>query len=401
MNRKTRKLQFKSFTQVYFALGILLLSALTNSYAQEKKTTQFYSISDLEVLQQANAYREFFKHAHDILPTKRTPYWLNMVSNMAQGFIDLSIKQDNFDAETFKLIEGLSRWPELRGDEFFQIKRNRFSLSYFNSCLSTSKTSLCKKRILSFWKSAKRDAETSYRLLQFFAGFFPRDNQWPFLKVILNGQDGQFYCDKPLVLSASLKHIEKQHLYTESVSKQKAFLARLASNSCWQKMANHTKLYLRDTPTSEARSVFVAFDSTNMLDETDTDTWLVRYFLSAPKPGVLLNRAWKVVEKLAHNYAKRSKVLKSLENLDPLPGELFANLKRKKNKVLFNHLTLNFPEYIQTYSKTCLTYREGKKIFPRGNPTLECTKLMEFDKDQKRKSVSQELHMRYSGTLKN
>ena len=33
------------------------------------------------------------------------------------------------------------------------------------------------------------------------------------------------------------------------------------------------------------------------------------------------------------------------------------------------------PEYLDYYARTCLEYLEGKKVFPRGNPTLHCKEL--------------------------
>jgi len=395
----------QSFVQVSFALAALCLMPLFLSVKAQNlsspKTTLIYSISDLEVLQQANAYQEFFKHAHDILPTQRTKYWLNMVSNMAQGFIDLSVKQDNFESSTFKVVERLSSWPELRGDEFYQIKRNRYALNYFKVCLSTQKTNHCKKRMLSFWKTARKEAETGFRLLQYFAGFFPSHDSWPLLKDILTKGDGQFYCDKPLVTSITFSHLEKQHLYSDSSERIKMYLSQMASAACWKKMAVRARQHLKEAPVSETRSLFVALENTTELTPTLKNTWLVRYYLSEPAPGSLLNRAWNQLELLSNDYAKRRQVLKELLSIDPLPDELFSSLDDKKNQVLFAHFSSHFPEYIQKYSKTCMAYLEGTRSFTRGNPTIHCQKLMAYDGQQKRKKISQELHLRYSGTLKN
>jgi hypothetical protein len=393
-----------SFTQVSFALvAIISLPLFTDIKAQRispPKATLIYSISDLEVLQQANAYREFFKHAHDILPTKRTKYWLNMVSNMGQGFIDLSVKQDNFQESTFKLVELLSAWPELRGDEFYQIKRNRYALNYFKVCLSTQKTNNCKEQMLSFWKSARKDAETGYRLLQYFAGFFPRHDSWPLLKDILTKKEGQFYCGKALLTSLTFSHLEKQHLYSDTSERIKVYLSQMSSPACWKKIAARARQHLQEVSVDQTRSLFVALENTAALTPTLKNTWLVRYYLSNPVPGKLLNRAWNQLEVLSHHYAQRAKVLASLLNLDPLPDELFADLSINKNRVLFGHFSAHFPEYIQEYSKTCMDYREGARSFPRGNPAVHCQKLMAFDRQQKRKRISQEIHLRYSGTLR-
>jgi hypothetical protein len=404
MKRKTRMFLRRLFTRESFSLvSFSLFFALTNLSTQASSinnTRALYSISDLEVLQQANAYSEFFKHAHDILPTKRTKYWLNMVSNMAQAYIDDSTKQDNHDQPTFLKIEEISKWPELRGDEFFQIKRSRFSINYFKVCLSTLKPLLCKQQMLSFWKTARKDAETGFQLLQYFAGFFPRHDSWPLLRDILTKPAGKFYCGKPLVSSLTFEHLEKQHLYSDSSEKVKIYISQMSSEQCWKTMSSRATTWLDNTPVSQTKSLFVALSATQQLSSTDRSTWLTRYYLNSPGPGKLLNWSWSELEKLANDYSRRQSVLKRLLSLDPLPGNLFEHLSRKKNQTLFEHFTQSFPEYVQEYSKTCVAYREGRGVFPRGNPTIQCQKLMAYDKEQKRKRISQEVHLRYSGTTK-
>jgi hypothetical protein len=359
MKRKTRMFSPQSFAQVSFALAALCLMPLFLSVKAQNlsspKTTLIYSISDLEVLQQANAYQEFFKHAHDILPTQRTKYWLNMVSNMAQGFIDLSVKQDNFESSTFKVVERLSSWPELRGDEFYQIKRNRYALNYFKVCLSTQKTNHCKKRMLSFWKTARKEAETGFRLLQYFAGFFPSHDSWPLLKDILTKGDGQFYCDKPLVTSITFSHLEKQHLYSDSSERIKMYLSQMASAACWKKMAVRARQHLKEAPVSETRSLFVALENTTELTPTLKNTWLVRYYLSEPAPGSLLNRAWNQLELLSNDYAKR-------RNFNIVAGhsDLFLRLSFEESRAASEYIMDSFVN--GNYDRVELVYNSFKNV---------------------------------------
>ncbi len=392
----------KLFTGVSFSLTLLTLCTPA-PLAQDRKplnSQSSYSISDLEVLQQAHAFKEFFKHAHDILPTQRTKYWLDMVSDMAQSFIDDSFKQDNFDSLRFSRIEELAKWPELRGDEFYQVKRSRYALSYFKVCLSSGKLPNCKKQMHSFWKSAKKEAETGYKLLEYFAGFFPKHNNWPLLKSILTKPEGRFYCAKPLVTGLTFNHLEKLHLYTDPPHKVVLYLSQMSTKRCWKEIAGSARTWLDQTSTSQTKSLFVALKASKELDPIQEGLWLTRYYLSAPSPGKLLNRAWSQLEVLASNFGQRKKVLHKLADIDPLPGTLFENLGEKRSRVLFEHLSQSFPEYVQLYSKTCIAYREGTRLFARGNPTIQCQKLMAYDKKQKRKQVSQEVHLRYSATLK-
>ncbi len=361
----TKRLRSKAKFSHLIACAFLALPCL--SFAKNT-----YSLADLEVLKSGKSYEEFFDHAHDIIPTGRNEYWREMLSSMAIDFVDEKRNFNQFDTATYKKISELSEWSELRRDEFFQIKRNSYSLSYFKTCFTKSDKFQCRKEMENFWKSASKDLETSYQMALLHFGFFPGPTGITYLENILHQEEDQFYCARPIVQNIFVQSITEENLHLMSMAQRKLFLDGAISKSCWNKITDALKKALETNRPFEGKSLFWALNLNHELDKLESHEWLMRYYLQSPPPGELLNLSWNALKELSDDYALREALLKKITQRDPLPGELFEQLESNRSQALAYHLQETFPEYIATYAKTCLQYLEGRGNFPYGNPTPQC-----------------------------
>jgi len=355
-------------------LTLVFICAILTSISYCWSRTQ-YNLADLEVLKSGKSYEEFFEHAHDIIPSERNEYWREMVSSMALDYLDEKRSTNQYDTKSFKRITEIGLWPELKRDEFVQIKRNSYSLSYFKSCFTLHEKQSCHQQMRKFWTTAKQDLETSYQMAALDYGLFPTaagSSAYVYIDKILHQEDDQFYCHRPIIQSIFLSHLRNQSLQTIAKAQRKIIMDQLLSKSCWKKMVGVLKKALdHDSPLS-ARSLFFALNLNDELDKVEYHEWMLRYFLQAPLPSELLNLSWNSLSKLSNDYVLREKVLKKLEQRDPLPGDIFSRLASNRSQSLVQHLQESFPEYIKLYALTCLNYLEGKGDYPFGNPTPKC-----------------------------
>ena len=362
-----------------------------------------YTIADLEVLQEGKNYKEFFKHAKDIIPTSRDRHWFEILSTMGTALIDEYRTNDQYTVENFSYIESLAKWPELKRDEFYQIKRNSFAVEYFRDCLTKKDKNTCKPQMMKFWNSSNKDTETAFQLLGLHYGFFPQGNSWVFLREVIKGEQSRFYCDKPLIKNLSFRYLANLDNFLKDESQTNTKLKTLVSKDCWKKLNPYFLTELSNLPASEAKAAFLLLSSNNLLSEAQLDLWHVRYFLDRPEPGDLFNKSWNRLKIIGQNYDRRKAVLKSLKAEDPLPGRSFSTEDKRKAITLTKHLDSHFPEYLSFYTKTCLNYLEGKEVFPRGNPTLDCHQLFTLrseNKEQRLDTITQEISIRYSSLQK-
>lgn len=364
----------------------------------------FYTKADLEILQQGKNFDEFFKHAKDIIPTQRDTSWLNMVSDMASQMVDDYRQNEHFEDKFYENVQELNSWPELKRDEFFQVKRNAYSLEYLKRCLINGNRpkESCLEKMKGFWKTARKDPDLGHKLLVLAEGFFPQGNHWEYLEKTVSSEFSKFYCHRPLVRRAFDKRIEELDLDPLEPAKERKRLELMANKECWNKVSDHLNERLMR---GEAKDQIKVFDLLEVLELTKPiarEAFLIKYYLEGPTTGRILNLAWTSLDTLSQNYTLRKDVLKMLMNLDPLPGQIFANIPGSRTKVLSDHLAKNFPEYINSYSKVCTDYLSGKRSFPYGNPTIHCHDL--FKQDEKKpisqRMISQPLSIRYSAIMK-
>ncbi|MAF77625.1 MAG: hypothetical protein CME60_05630 [Halobacteriovoraceae bacterium] len=348
-----------------------------------------YSLADLEVLQKGKSYEEYFEHARDILPSKRNEYWIEMLSSMAIDYVDELRSQKQFNSKYYKKIYELGTWPELKRDEFFQIKRNSYALSYFKSCFTKKDKEICASQMKKYWKSARKDLETGYQMASLYYGFFPGPKAMPYLGQILHQEKDQFYCSKDITKRIFTDYILHENMQLMDPKKRKYFLDQKIGKSCWNKINPYLKEVLNQLNPIQGKSIFVALKLNEELTPIQYHEWMLRYFLQSPPPGEILNLSWNSLKDLSQNYALREKVLEKMKKRDPLPGKLFETLDHSRSQALTFHLQDSFPEYIRHYAVTCLNYLRGKGHFPYGNPTPECHELFRKSEsgDKKLKSL--------------
>lgn len=390
-----------AITRAILTLSFFLACSSSSIHAAAKT----YTKADLEILKNGKNYFEFFKHAKDIVPTQRDNSWLEMVSSMASEMVDFYRGQERYQRKNFESIEKLAQWPELVNDEFFQVKRNSYSIIYFKRCLLSEQKQTCYQEMKSFWKTARQDPETGYQLLVLAEGFFPHKNSWSFIKKSVQGPFSKFYCQKDIVIHTLEKRLrrlsEQDYAAPTPSSHLKDKLKLLAAEQCWQKAAQGLAPRLLEGKAKNQAVIFFTLQSLGLLEKQLKYTYLSKYFLESPTPGPLLNLAWSALEKLSQDYDLRKKVLINFKEFDPLPGDIFS--LEEKNQVFTKHLVKNFPEYVGHYTKTCVSYLSGKKVFPYGNPTVNCHQLFKMNEREVvgERIISQPLRIKYSGLMKN
>ncbi len=357
-----------------------------------------YTIDDLIILSQTGEHQEFIDHAKDIKPTKRDQRWKRLVSKQAELLIDNLRNTKSFSKKNLLKIEKLALWPTLHQDEFFQVKRNSYSLQYFKHCfLNNSKKENCAKDLKLFWMRSNKDPDTGHKLSLLLRGFTPKQSAWPVVKDIILSSQSQYYCNDAFIQETVHKKLSSIDLEKRSSSARKILLQNLAHLKCWNKLIPYLKEEISLLPSAETSSLYYALIAFKQMNQTQKDLWLTKYLLDDPRQGPLLNSAWYNLKELSQHFERRIAVLNRLKALSPLPGDSFNNL----SLAITRHFNKYFPEYITAYAKTCLSYLEGTRSFQFGNPTVHCDSLFKRNKyEAKSEFLGQSLSSRYSAIKK-
>ena len=138
--------------------------------------------------------------------------------------------------------------------------------------------------------------------------------------------------------------------------------------------------------------------SHDLLSSSESDYILTRFILDGPIVGDVFNLAWNRLDLLSLKYSRRENLLKKLLENNPLPGNIFSHPDKKKKNVIIKLFSNKFPEFLDSYIKRCISYYSGKQSFPFGNPTPNCSSLMETTK--KTKIISDYVRKEYSSSKK-
>lgn len=334
-----------------------------------------YNIADLESLQIQKNYREFIRHAHDIRPSQRDKHWREMVLTMSTEYLEQVLDRKDWSEETYKEVEVLASWMNLREDLFFTAKRDRYLLGYFKNCLAHRTVDACQKQMIESFHHLTGEIESVSKLIQLFSDYTPALELAPLIKFVSTHKQANFYCANesfaPHLLNFLLNSLSLQFNAQEA----ETVLAKYTSQSCWNEFSTHVKKMLTKVPAGLADRYYRLLLARRMMSLEEEDLFLSYYFLLSPGPGDTLNRSWNRVAELVENYDRRRKVTTALLALDPLPGKLFAEKSKDKLVPFFKHFKKTFPEYLDRYVETCLKYMAGEGQFPNGNPTIECRDL--------------------------
>lgn len=363
---------------ILFILTYVFLSPFT-------WTKTLYNIKDLEILESEGSYEEFILHAKDIRPSERDKHWTKLLRSSAVGLLDKYLKQKKIDQSSFKKIENLANWRQLKTDEFFQVKRNSFQLNYFRNCF-VKKQDQCLGQLKGFWNSSNQDIDLGFKLISLVKGFYPKFNTWYMTKKVANSNLSNFYCHKEVIRDEILYQIHVQEN------------ANIISSECWGKLKKDFLKILERPNSIYFNALYKAFEDRNLLSEEQKDYFLTLYFLQSPTKGKILNQAWNRITEISQDVERRLPLVNKLLDHDPLPGKIFGFKGKDSLETFSRHFAKSIPEYMDGYARTCVNYMSGAVKYPRGNPTLECQNL--FSKMDGRPWVSQTLKLQYSAVKK-
>lgn len=374
-----------------------IISLITMIFFLGQVQASYYTIKDLEVLEQNKNAKEFLDHAHDIRPSERNDHWKRMTQHMAVVFVSKMINGRLFNSENFQYIEKINLWPTLTNDEFFQIKRESFLSGYFKQCLGKGKKEVCKLELLTAWASSRKDPDKAVEFLGLFNNL-DRKEEALFLSRVLNSTVSAFLCRKPVIKEISVQRlINRAALETDSL-KFKSWNEEFMNQDCWNQIKPIFDESLSSSSHYHREQAFKVLEARNELIDIEKSIFLVSYLLDGPKVGRIFNMAWNELKRIGANNNYRRRVLARMKALDPLPGRLFHLIDKKKKEILLSQLNRNFPEYLDYYTRSCLDYLEGKRSFPRGNPTPNCQKI--FADKIVSPIINQGLKLRYSSIKK-
>jgi len=340
-----------------------------------------YNLRDLEILAEEKNFREFFKHAQDIRPIDRNKQWKEMLRTMATGMISDYLLKKRLDKAHYNRVEALMDGPALKNDEVFLRKREEFALHHLAQCFAHSPNKdLCQATLEQFWNStaagpAKQDL--GVQIVQLLQRFKIPGRYWQYIKNSVKGQLSQMICRKKIIQSIVLAEMTKVIEHTEKEILREIQLEKLASNECWDIMIPDIKGSLSTGPRRMQEALYTLLKLRAKLSKEEENLFLTRFILDGPYNGAIFNRAWNTLKKLGESYQTRKKVLEHLTAADPLPDQLFEYSSLARNKIIINHLHRNMPEYLDHYARTCISFYQGSKKFPLGNPTLYCRNLFQ------------------------
>ena len=356
-----------------------------------------YTFEDLQVLEQQKAYREFLDHARDIRPSERTKVWQDMLGNMATAFmVDLREKKD-FSLNTFRYMQILSDWPELREDAFFHTKRESYILSYLENCYEKN-LSHCRLNAQESWHIGRKHLDHGTLLAEIVNRYDPQTEIGHYISKAIKSDVARFYCRKDFIQKWVISEISKSVFMDESPEHAKKTFLNVAHENCMEPMSalfNRSLFHAANEIRSLSYRMLKAF---NKIDQSDEDLYLTTYLLEGPRVGKIFNLAWAVMKMLGQDYERRQTLLKRLAKLDPLPDQIFDSGNKLKRDTLAKFLWQHIPEYFTFYADTCVRYRNGNGQYPNGNPTLYCDKFFSLAKENN--WLSQEVTLKYAATLR-
>ncbi len=385
---------------------IFIFSSLSFVRGESVPKTIF-DMKDLEVLEKENNFSEFLEHAKDIRPKERDENWHKMINKMALSFVKHKLENTHFDESAFSKIEDLVKWPSLKNNEILHIKRNQFGVKFLKQCFLMSPNSKsCRKFLSIFWKNTlyKSDTGVQIALMAKEKLFLASDRElFEYISESIKSNMATFHCRKSYVKEIYTAYIMGKMEQMLTLGKNYENLLRLLKKSshddCWTHLLPDFRQSLFSSSPSTSSKFYHLLKVKNSLSEEDEDLYLTLFILNGPIVGEIFNLSWSRFEILSQNLVRREKVLKKLQNFEPLPGKIFQTSDQLKRETLTKLISETFPEYIDFYARTCLNYLEGKKSYPFGNPTIECRDL--FNIDKKKKFIDQGIHLRYSAIKKN
>ncbi len=376
----------------------LLLSSLTVLKAEVS-----YDLKDLQALEQEKNFEEFLLHVNDIRPSERQKLWKTMYQSMALEMIDYKLKTKDFSLATFKKIEGIGRSSALSNDEFFQLKRSLYAKKFFSECYAQASQKpekpndknldikTCDKELSSFWFFSKKDPDVGLDLAALIEKYPSDVSTWPFYQTAVNDSIANFYCEKPSVQKAVLSKLTKESFEADFNGQYGPLIKRFIPEKCFIKLVPNLKLGL-GSPESSALEKEMALNllsSTGHLSSDEQDLYAITYLLDGPVVGEKMNLAWKRIESLNSHFNKRQSLLEKIKKLPLIPDRIFKDPKFPRNKAIINLFAQNFPEYLNFYAESCLSYSQFQTPEGQIASGIKCNEFLKVAVELKKSNEAQ------------
>lgn len=335
-----------------------------------------YTLEDLKVLAKEESHQEFFQHALDIRPSERQDEWRSMATKMADIFSQKVLNKTEIERGDFLKIEELYRWPAMKNDDIFKVRRQAIGIRFIKNCLKSD--SPCWGDLKDFWEIDKSDPDTAFKLAELTSSFDnPPLSSWNFLEVALKSPLSEFYCKKEFAMETLWRKIEIDYIKLGSQGDLLKKIDQTVHPDCLPSLISEAHKRLENPgKVSDRELAFQILKSQNKDTTAVADLFYTIYLLENPAQGELFNYSWNRVRELGRKASRREEVLRKLKNLDPLPDSIFTTLDQTKKRVVLKHFKNYFPEYLDHYTHQCLNFYSGKGSFPRGNPTIHCQDFM-------------------------
>lgn len=361
---------------VHMSFITLLCTITLMAHAIENR----YQITDLEILKNERSYFEFFDHALDIRPSLRDIKWKSMVESLGIDFLDELTKKTIIDKTSMNLVYKLSNWPVFIGNEFFIKKRDSLFLRQLQVCYSGKKRkkTTCHKLSEHIYNDYKHDLVFSYDIVNLLVKYnVSHKKLWSFSKNLVSNKMSEFYCDKK-----DFKKIILNEIYRDiSINKE---LKLDIHRDCFKSLTTDLRKDIVSTKDHQRNGAHEALKAAKAIQKKDSSAFYILEYLSKDQlDHNKVDNSINNLKDLAKNYQLRKTLLNTLNKLDPLPDSIFSTDLPNKNPIKTRLLFRHFPEYIDFYVKTCLSYLKGTKTFPHGNPTPNCHSLFVLNKSLK------------------
>lgn len=332
------------------------------------QTKQIYALEDLEVLANEKSFAEFFSHAKDVVPSKRTSTWKSLVSSMSSSYLNRLMVVEITPSE-FETTQQISKWPNLKEDEFFIEKYSKVAVRYFEQCFKV-RGKLCEPILKRFIKTNTVDKRLGVELANLMYVNGIQKDLYSLVRPMAQDTLGEFYCGKMPTSQIILEEIYRNS--EEIVKIHKDCLETLKPLI----VANLTK----------ASSPLARYTSYTILQKSDTLSPLQRsvYLTSQLISSFTLDssqtlQAFQELKNLSESAVQREKVMEQLKEMVPLPGKVFK-LRTKSSYAIVSGLLRYMPEYIDFYATTCIDHLSGRRTTTGGNPATECHEFFKLSK---------------------
>jgi hypothetical protein len=395
----------------------LVLQTLGRNSSAFSQASPLYTLKDLSVLEHEKNFEEFLTHVNDIRPSERLKLWKDMYQSMAIEMVDYKLKTRDFSINTYKHIESIARSSAMNEDAFFQLKRSMYAKKFLSECYKQAVekanpgkfefVKTCDAELSSFWYFSKKDPDIGLELAKMVELYPSSVKTWPFYQTAVNDSINSLYCEKPDVQRAIITKLTQESFDKDFDGNYKNLIKRFIPEKCFVKVVAPLRLALQSTITSglDKEMAMNLLSAKGLLTKDEEDLYAILYLLDGPVVGDKMNMAWKKVENLSSQFDKRQKLLNEIKKLPLIPDKIFADAILPRNKAIINLFAKNFPEYLNFYGESCVSYLENKSD-TAGNiaSSTQCNEFLKaariVKKNENTEWVSDSIDMKYSSLRK-